>query len=295
MWRTKYITVDWGTTNRRAWLVDGDGSVIAQFADRKGVISVRAGGFEQAVAEVRQKLGDYPMLLAGMAGSDRGWRQAPYVPCPAGASSLARDILWVDPGYTGIVPGMCQTEGHADVMRGEEVQALGALAGGMVSREAYICHPGTHTKWIRLAGGQIRSFLTMMTGELFSLLQGNSILSPQMETQVTDGDSFQAGLEAAQKGASLLSGLFAVRASHLLGHKPVADASFASGLLIGSDVEEGLSHARPDEKITVVGRSDLCHLYASAIGKVGFESEIIDGDRSFLAGIRSIAQHLQAG
>ena len=42
------------------------------------------GGFGDAVAEIRERLGDRPLLLAGMVGSNRGWIEAPYVPCPAG-------------------------------------------------------------------------------------------------------------------------------------------------------------------------------------------------------------------
>ena len=47
---------------------------------------------------------------------------------------------------------------RADVMRGEEVQLLGAHAAGMVAADALVCHPGTHNKWARLDGGRIARF-----------------------------------------------------------------------------------------------------------------------------------------
>jgi 2-dehydro-3-deoxygalactonokinase len=294
VWRGNYIAVDWGTTNRRAWRVDGDGRIAAEFADQLGLMSVPPDGFGRAVAQIREILGNHPMLLAGMVGSDRGWRKAPYVNCPVDAASLAGNIIWVEHD-TGIIPGVCQIDSHADVMRGEEVQAIGALAEALASPNAYICHPGTHTKWIRLKGGNLSYFRTMMTGEIFNLLQTGSILSAQMKTAVTDGSSFHAGLEEIHNGTPLLSALFAVRARYLMGQEPAADASFASGLLIGSDVEAGLADAGAGEKISIIGRSDLCHLYASAIDRAGFESEIIDGDQAFLAGIRSIIHHLPTG
>lgn len=295
MWRGNYIAVDWGTTNRRAWLLDPDGNVCAEMADEMGLLSVSSGGFENAVANIRQKLGDHPMLLAGMVGSDKGWRAAPYLKCPVDAQSLANHILWVEPFKTGIVPGVSQIEGRADVMRGEEVQAMGALAAASMSPNAYICHPGTHAKWIRLRQCKIDSFQTMMTGEIFNLLKSSSILSAQMKSSPTADEAFQAGLDDMRAGVPLLSALFAVRARYLLGQSANAGASYASGLLIGSDVTAGLAHAHAGETISVVGRGDLCRLYEIAIQQAGYDCQLIDGETAFLAGIRLIIHHLPEG
>lgn len=292
-WRKNYIAVDWGTTNRRAWLVDGAGNVADKFADDLGLTKVPENGFEQAAADIRLKLGPWPMLLAGMVGSNKGWRNVPYLPCPVDTEMLARGVMWIEPRHTGIVPGVSQLEGHADVMRGEEVQALGALAAGLVAPDVLICHPGTHTKWIRLRGGRIAEFRTMMTGEMFDLLRHESLLAAQMQSDVTDNASFQAGLEKAVAGAPLLSALFSIRAQHLLLPGATDGASFASGLLIGNDVQAGLSWAETGEKIAVMGRDDLCQLYAKAIAQAGFDSIIIAGEEAFLAGIRAITQQFQ--
>lgn len=295
MWRENYIAVDWGTTNRRAWLIDSQGMVAAAFSDALGLMSVPPNGFEDAVVDLRSRLGDFPMLLAGMVGSDKGWRQAPYLDCPVDARMLADNILWMENRRTGIVCGVCQVEGRADVMRGEEVQVFGAITEASLPDNAYICHPGTHTKWIRLRQNKIDSFQTMMTGELFSLLKHHSILAAQMESQVAADSAFQAGLDAIREGVPLLSALFGVRSKHLLGQGGDNGASLASGLLIGSDVQAGLTSANSGEKIAVVGRTDLCHLYESAIRHAGFECVLVDGEKSFLAGIQSIIQHLPAG
>src|SRR3954454_19481346 len=170
-WADGFIAVDWGTTNRRAYLVDSQGRNAGEFEDDKGVLSVAAGGFPDAVAEIRQRLGDWPLLLAGMIGSKRGWGEAPYVPCPAGIEQLADGL--VRPGEReAIVPGVSYVgEGRADVMRGEEVQLLGAVAAGLIDPMGLVCHPGTHNKWATLRHGQISGFRTVMTGELFSLLK----------------------------------------------------------------------------------------------------------------------------
>lgn len=292
MWHKKYIAVDWGTTNRRAWLIDTDGNVAAEFKDQLGIMSVPRDGFEAAVAQIREQLGDYPMLLAGMIGSDRGWRQASYIACPADRLSLAAGVLWVQPGRTGIVPGVCQTEGHADVMRGEEVQVMGAQAIAGLPGDAMICHPGTHSKWIRLSNGRIGHFQTAMTGEIFNLLLSHSVLAPQMVGDVTDNEDFQAGLNDARNGAPLLSALFAVRARHLLQQISRTSASYASGLLIGSDVNAGLQLSQGNRHITLIGRPDLCSLYASAIAGAGCTSSFIDGSVAFRAGIDAILRDI---
>ena len=104
-WADGYIAVDWGTTNRRAYLIDASGQCVDEFEDGKGVLSVAAGGFPAAVAEIRERLGDKPLLLAGMVGSNRGWNEAPYVPCPAGIDELARALVWAGE-REAIVPGV---------------------------------------------------------------------------------------------------------------------------------------------------------------------------------------------
>src|SRR5437870_4164239 len=103
-WRDGYIAVDWGTTNRRAYALNRAGEAEASVEDGLGIMKVAEGGFEAAVAGLRRQLGDRPMLLAGMIGSNRGWREARYVPCPADAAAIARNILWIEPGRLGIVP-----------------------------------------------------------------------------------------------------------------------------------------------------------------------------------------------
>src|SRR3954447_7014701 len=131
-WTDGIIAVDWGTTNCRAYRLDPSGKCIDQFEDSNGVLTVPAGGFPDAIAEIRHRLGDLPLLLAGMIGSNRGWVEAPYVPCPARIGELAGNLVWADE-RSAIVPGVSYVgQGRADVMRGEEVQLLGGVAAGLV-------------------------------------------------------------------------------------------------------------------------------------------------------------------
>src|SRR6478735_5347084 len=216
-WADGYIAADWGTTNRRAYLIDSSGQCVDEFEDGKGVLSVEAAGFPEAVKEIRDRLGDLPLLLAGMVGSNRGWKEAPYVPCPAGIDDLVEHLAWVGE-REAIVPGVSYIgDGRADVMRGEEVQLLGAVANGSVDPMGLVCHPGTHNKWATLRKGEISEFRTVMTGELFSLLKEHSILADLLQGPVEPNDVFKGAAHHAIFNESLPAELFSIRASVLLG------------------------------------------------------------------------------
>jgi 2-dehydro-3-deoxygalactonokinase len=288
-WPDGFIAVDWGTTNRRAYLLGRKGET-AEFEDDRGMMSVGKGGFPAAVAEIRARLGDLPMLLAGMVGSNRGWVEAPYVPCPAGAEDIAARLIWPEDARTAIVPGVCFDQGeHADVMRGEEAQIVGAVAAGLVPPDATVCHPGTHNKWVTVAGGRIVAFQTVMTGELFNLLREHSILAPLIDRPAEADDAFRRGVRAGLGGTALGAELFAIRARVLLGKADAADApSYASGLLIGADLRAGMPGGK--EAIYVVGRPELTRLYAAALSEAGRTWAEVDGETAFLAGIGRIAE-----
>ena len=290
-WAQGFIAVDWGTTNRRAYLIDADRRCIEEFEDSEGILSVPAGGFGEAVGHVRQRLGDKPLLLAGMIGSNRGWIEAPYVPSPAGIDDLTSALAWAGDDVA-IVPGVCDRE-RADVMRGEEVQLLGAVAEGMIPADALVCHPGTHNKWVQVVGGQIAAFRTIMTGELFNLLREHSILADLLAEPAAKGEAFDAGVRQGL-GSDVQGELFSIRARVLLGKARREDASSCiSGLLIGGDVRIGLESAPPATKIVVMGRPELTSLYSAAIEAAGREPVEIDGEQCFLAGIRQIAERIE--
>lgn len=291
-WADGFIAVDWGTTNRRAYRIDSNGKQAGEFEDSKGILSVPDGGFPAAVAEIREKLGDQPLLLAGMVGSNRGWKDAPYVPCPASIDDLVAKLVWAGE-REAIVPGVSYIgDDRADVMRGEEVQVLGAVAAGLVDANALVCHPGTHNKWTALHQARIHSFRTVMTGELFSLLKEHSILADLLQAPVEDNDVFRAAARHSIFHESLPAELFSVRASVLLGQMKKEDASsHASGLLIGTDVRIGLA-VPTGAQVVVMGRPELTRLYSAALAEAKRESVELDGEQCFLAGIQEIAKRI---
>ena len=116
-----------------------------------------------------------------MVGSSFGWVEAPYVACPARArADRGKACVAMRDGRVHIVPGLsCRNRLDApDVLRGEETQILGALAGDSGARRGtLLCLPGTHTKWVLLEDGHgARNSSPPSTGELFALLKRHSVL-----------------------------------------------------------------------------------------------------------------------
>jgi 2-dehydro-3-deoxygalactonokinase len=281
-----FLAVDWGTTNRRVFRFD-DGELSRTERDDRGAASV--SDFAGEVAGLRERFGDLPMLLAGMVGSTVGWRIIPYVPAPAGIGDLAAGLGWMD-SRTAIVPGVsCIGGARVDVMRGEEVQLLGAVAGAMAPSDALLVQPGTHCKWVTMGHGRIAEFTTAMTGELFALLRTYSLLSGSLGADVVDGEAFREGLaEGARR--DLAASLFGVRAASVLGEREDSDAaSFASGLLIGSDVAARMAETSFD-RVQILADPVLGGLYATAIAAAGREPVLIDSHAAFAAGIRAIGE-----
>jgi len=287
----RFLAVDWGTTNRRVYVIE-DGRVLASTRDARGVTAIAPGGFEAEVAALRTAHGDLPILLAGMIGSNIGWHAAPYVPCPAGLDALAGALLWVD-AQTAIVPGVSvRTADRADVMRGEEVQLLGAAAAGLVPPDALLCQPGTHCKWAKLAGGRILDFTTAMTGELFALLRAHGLLAAQLGGDALPGAAFDAGV-AEGRNRDLAASLFGIRAAKLLGVRDDADAAaYASGLLIGADVAARLAGSDA-ATVHILADPALGALYTAAIEAHGRSTRLVDSHTAFGAGIVVLGAMLQ--
>jgi 2-dehydro-3-deoxygalactonokinase len=290
--RGPLLAVDWGTTSRRGWLLGGGGEVLASAEDSRGMLSIPAGGWEEAFAELKRALGAEPRLslIAGMAGANRGWRDAGYVACPAAPDDLARGLCWVEPRTVAIVPGLSVP---GDVMRGEETQIFGAVAAGIAPPDCLACHPGTHTKWVTARDGRVTGFRTVMTGELFALLKAHSILGAQMQDDPAPGPDFDAGLARGLATGEAIADLFAVRADVLSGAGRIGNgAAYASGLLIGADVRAGLANSAATE-VHVIGRPDLAGLYARAIEASGRRAVTVDGGAAVLAGLRRIAETIE--
>jgi 2-dehydro-3-deoxygalactonokinase len=289
------IAVDWGTSSLRAARIASDGSVLEERSSDRGILSVPAGGFP---AVLQQTCGDWLALpqalclVSGMAGSRQGWHEAPYCACPADRAALVQKLAWVVPGRIAIVPGLwLDFLGTPDVMRGEEVQVLGAL-DLLDLQEGTFVLPGTHSKWVRAWDGRVQTFATFMSGECYALLRQHSILARTMPAE--DGplqpDAFLRGVRHAQQARSLLHAAFSARTLALFDRMPQAELpSYLSGLVIGEELRVRALRTG----VVLIGSPALTERYTLALRALGCESRSI-GSEATWRGLWALARTLES-
>ncbi|MBA3592249.1 MAG: 2-dehydro-3-deoxygalactonokinase [Polaromonas sp.] len=267
------VAVDWGTSSLRGARLDSVGAVLEERAFARGILTVAPGEFP---AVFQTCFGDWMQadkalcLIAGMAGSQQGWMQAPYCACPAGFDEVASQLSWIMPGRIAIVPGLsCTHDGVPDVMRGEETQVLGALQL-LNLHEGLIVLPGTHSKWVQVRGGKIETFSTFMTGEFYALLRQHSILArtlPEVDGEL-DRSAFDDGVAFALRSNSLLQSAFSVRTLALFERRAKTSLpSYLSGLVIGEEIRT--QSLEPGEAVVVIGSDALTQRYEYALAQRG--------------------------
>ena len=269
----QFIALDWGTSSFRAYLVGADGAVRDTRASADGILSVTDGAFEPVFE--RQVAGwdvGLPVLASGMITSRQGWREVPYAVAPAGLAELAAGVTrFVTGGGRTIlfVPGVSYRaeNGVPDVIRGEETQIVGALGAG----GAVVVTRGTHCKWLAVEAGRITRFATFMTGEMFAVLKGHSILGRLMTGEAATGPGFARGVEAGLAGRALLHDLFSARTLGLFGDVAGHDlASYLSGLLIGAEIVGARERFLPGaDGVTMIGGAALAEPFGKALDIAG--------------------------
>lgn len=276
------IGVDWGTTHLRAALMAADGAIIEPRRMPDGLRAVADRNFERRlsalVADWRALHGPLPILCSGMVGARTGWIEAPYCATPAHVQTIAEALVALDTPSLGRVhfaPGVRQGEhagAHADVMRGEETQIVGALdmAG---ERNGMFVLPGTHSKWVEVEDGAIRRFATFMTGDVYAALKDHTILSFTMNDSWSEA-GFHRGLDMARAlegPGDLLARLFWLRVAALEGAlDPNATGSALSGLLIGAEMRQ-MAQGRA---FTLVAGDALAQRYRQAAKYFDVEARV---------------------
>jgi 2-dehydro-3-deoxygalactonokinase len=293
----EWIAVDWGTSNLRTWAMRGGEAVAEDWSDR-GMGVLDPEGFEPALLELIDPwLGakPTPVVACGMVGARQGWIEAPYakVPCPPVGAAVVKAPVTDQRLDVTILPGLCQT-GPADVMRGEETQIAGFLADAP-DFDGILCMPGTHTKWVQISAGEVVSFRTYMTGELFALLSTQSVLRHSMDDAFDDAAFLAAVRDGMSDPQALAGRFFALRAEGLLAPpEPGAAKARLSGLLIGAE----LAAAKPywlGQRVALLGSDGLGDLYTRALAAEGVAPETADVTRATLAGLTAAYKTLKEG
>ncbi|HMQ92889.1 MAG TPA: 2-dehydro-3-deoxygalactonokinase [Amaricoccus sp.] len=286
-----WIAVDWGTSNLRAWAIGADGAVLDVAASDDGMARLGPGDFEPALLRL---VGPWlaegrvtEALACGMVGARQGWTEAPYaaVPCPPLHPERFVRPAVADPRLRlHILPGLCQRTPW-DVMRGEETQIAGFLAGEP-DFDGVLCLPGTHSKWAHVGAGEVVSFTSFMTGEIFALLAKASVLRHSVaDTGWSEPDFIEAVDETLSRPERLAARLFGLRAESLLADlAPERARARLSGLLIGAE----LAATRPywlGRDVVLIGAAGLAEAYRAALAHCGLAARQVAVAGLTLAGL----------
>lgn len=272
------IALDWGTTSARAYRLGAGGRVLDV---RNGTLGVQRldgltfpAAFDQLVGDWRDER--VPRIACGMVGSRQGWREAPYVPCPASLDRLSQGLVDTAEGEVWIVPGLStrDSSGIPDVMRGEETQLVGAVGADAAS--TLVVLPGTHSKWARVDRGVVLDFVTYMTGELYDALLGHTILGRLAggEPTADAAAAFERGLARGQGAGGLMHDIFGARTLALMGELAPGDvAEWLSGLLVGREIRNARTWAQragdDASSVLVIGSDSLAARYRQALATSG--------------------------
>lgn len=283
-----WIAIDWGTSNLRVWAMSGDDEPLAEAQSDRGMGKLTPPEFEPALLALIAPWLHKPLtaLACGMVGARQGWTEAAYArtPCTPSPTTFTRAPT-TTPGLTvHIIPGVSQ-DSPADVMRGEETQIAGFLHANP-GWDGVLCMPGTHTKWVHLSAGEIVSFQTVMTGELFATLSAQTVLRHSMTAEGFDDAAFATAMsDTISRPERLAARLFSIRAESLLHGQTAAQArARLSGLLIGAELAATRAYWL-GQQIAIIGDGKVARLYQQALATQGAQARLTDTTTITLAGL----------
>ncbi len=314
---SRFLSCDWGTSRLRLRLVARpDDAILAEFCSAEGVAQLagvapdeRPEAFRQALlgavnhiaAERGTDVRDLPIVISGMASSSIGWQELPYaaLPLPLDGSGLVwKSLGRLEPdrgGQVVLISGLASAD---DVMRGEEIEALGAarlMSAGPLADEGILLLPGTHSKHIHVRAGHIVGFQTFMTGELFDVLSTHSVLRHSVTAEgVLAGNAKGRGaaLPAQSNWASvaaaafdegvrlgavlpLAAALFQVRTRGLLSEwLPAQCRQSLSGILIAAELAALRQPCCAQRPIVLAAPPALSDSYARAADGLGLAARL---------------------
>ncbi|MDV7143906.1 2-dehydro-3-deoxygalactonokinase [Tropicimonas sp. TH_r6] len=285
-----WIAVDWGTSSLRAWGIDVSGAILWEESSDKGMGGLAPSEFEPVFLDLVGAhiagLDRVEAIACGMVGAKQGWTEAGYraVPCQPLDPDMTEAPV-ADPRLRfRIIGGLSQAK-PADVIRGEETQIAGFQALNP-KFDGVIALPGTHTKWVHVSAGEVVSFQTCMTGDLFAAISGHTVLRHSVQTEDWDDVAFLAAVDdAVSRPEKLAARLFSLRAEGLLAGLEAGSAKARlSGLLIGAE----LAATRPywlGQEVAIIGAGGVSKLYAEALKSLGVTATLAAGGAMVLKGL----------
>ena len=286
-----WIAVDWGSSNLRVWALDKRYQILDSLSSSDGMLSLETGEFEPLLSEqISNWIADdvnIPVLCCGMVGAKQGWLEAPYATVPYNLMQETDSVKVVcsDNRLDVRILGGLKQNNPADVMRGEETQIRGFLSV-FSDFDGIVCLPGTHTKWVHVSAGEVVSFRTFISGELFALMSEYSVLKHSVNSDGWIDQEFKSAVsESISNPQKIFSDFFKLRADDLL--NKVAKSvlrSRLSGYIIGAE----LAGAKPywlGQNVVILADNNLSKTYKAALEGQGIFAQEVDATKCTLDGL----------
>lgn len=270
----------------RLWLMAANGMMLDQ---RSSNLAGDALAPEQIKAPLYAMVQDIPgdaplpMVICGVAGSG----DAPFLtaPCPPPTCVQATRI---EAGRikAHILPGVTQ-HAPADFMQGDETMIAGFLTT-QPDFDGVLCITDRHTRWVHISAGEIVSFRSFMTEELFSVISTHTILKKTLNTPEWHQEAFDVALsDTMARPAELAAKLFGLHADAELNKLPPGTApARLAAILIGAE----LAATKPywlGQQVVILGQGTMATAYDSALRAQGVDVQAIENKDMILKGLKA--------
>jgi len=286
-----YLIVDCGTTNLRVTLLDENKQKLDAIKAEGGVRHTSIDGhngrlrtmLHESIEAVLEKNG-YQMedvekcVASGMITSALGLLEIPHVAAPAGTAELRaamQEKVFEDiaPFPIAFIPGVRNFSGPVDLenfsdmdmMRGEEVEAIGLYKLLAPKGAAMFVLPGTHNKFVSMDDqGRILGCMTSISGELLDALTHHTIIAEAVGHSFVNANEYDGEYAKAGARECAVSGLgraaFAGRILSTLGGKDKAKLqSYLLGATLALDVQAMQAFVGDQENVEayIAGKAPL--------------------------------------
>jgi len=286
-----YLVIDCGTTNLRVTLLDENKNKVDVVKAEGGVRHTSIDGhngrlrtlLRESIETVLSKNGhtmqDVEKCVAsGMITSALGLLEIPHVPAPAGAAELRAKMQKkvfedIAPFEIEFIPGMRNFAGPVDLenfsgmdmMRGEEVEAIGLYKLLAPKGAAMFVLPGTHNKFVSMdKDGKMLGCMTSISGEMLDAITHHTIIAEAVGHSFVNADEYDSEYAKAGARECAVSGLgraaFAGRILATLGGRDKAKLqSYLLGAVLALDVQAMQSFVGDQENVEayIAGKAPL--------------------------------------
>lgn len=255
-----------------AWVHEG-AQVIPLRAD------LGATPFEAVLLQlVADYLRDDTVVPVICAGPDAG-----SVPVPAAPPSTTIVIGSADPRIAGMALHDMSQARPADVM-GPQVAQVAGFVAAHPDWDGVLCLTGPQSKWVHISAGEVVSFQTYLTGEMFDLLAEHSVIKGALAGGAWDGGAFEGALSDAMSRPERVAGaLFALHAE--TGLAPETARGRLAGMLIGMELAGARAYWL-GQNVAIIGEGALPALYATALRSQGVPVQAHDAAEMALRGLQ---------